>query len=244
MCPKYSTKSQTDEWNEPCSSNYAEEGSAKRLEPDKAMGRPAAILKTKKAHDNELKASAIERSDAELFLACRRGDESVWDALVERFQRLVSAIPRRAGLSQDVVGDIFQDVFLTLLEKLDEIKQPERLRAWLVTTAKFKTWEFVSKEKILRKRFRNCEDEGETIFEIPDKSLLPDEILIELERQHLVRTAIASLDERSQKILTMLYSGKGAASYAEIAAEIGVGETSISPLRKRALNKLVKILRY
>jgi hypothetical protein len=40
----------------------------------------------------------------------------------------------------------------------------------------------------------------------------------------------------------MLYSNKGAASYAEVAKEIGVGETSISPLRRRSLRKLAKIL--
>jgi RNA polymerase sigma factor (sigma-70 family) len=208
----------------------------------KEMGRPAQILKTKKAPDINFKASALERTDAELLLGCRRGDETSWNLLVERFQRLVASVPRRAELSPDAVGDIFQDVFLTLVEKLGEIKQPERLRAWLVTTAKFKTWEYISKEKLLRNRFRNCEDEGETIFEIPDERPLPDEVLIEIERQHLVRTALAGLDERSRKILSMLYSNKGAASYAEVAKEIGVGETSISPLRRRSLRKLAKIL--
>jgi len=48
------------------------------------MGRPAPILKIIKAPDISFKALAIERSDAELLFACRRGDESAWDAPVER----------------------------------------------------------------------------------------------------------------------------------------------------------------
>jgi DNA-directed RNA polymerase specialized sigma24 family protein len=40
----------------------------------------------------------------------------------------------------------------------------------------------------------------------------------------------------------MIYLRVEAASYADVAAEIGVGETSISPLRSRCLKKLEKIL--
>jgi RNA polymerase sigma factor (sigma-70 family) len=220
---------------------FCKELSAKQ----KAMGRPTPILKIKRTPDIRFKASTIERSDAQLLLACRRGEESAWDALVGRFQRLVSSVPRRAGLSEDVVADIFQEVFLTLFEKLDKIKQPESLRAWLVTTAKFMTWQYVSRVMTPNRRLRECTDlEGKTIFEIPDKGLLPDDILIRLEEQHLIRTAVAGLDKRSQTILNMLYSNEGAASYAEVAAQLGVGESSISPMRARCFKKLVKVLAH
>ncbi len=182
----------------------------------------------------------LERSDAELLAACRRGDESAWNLLIERFQRLVIAIPRRAGLSEDLAAEVFQEVFLTLFEKMDEIEQPERLRAWLVTTAKFKTWRIVSKEKISQKI--GDEEEEETGFEIADNAPLPEDILIELEEQHLVRTAVANLDERCRTILTMLYLNDPAASYAEVAKIVNVSETSISPLRARCLKKMLKLL--
>jgi DNA-directed RNA polymerase specialized sigma subunit len=50
------------------------------------------------------------------------------------------------------------------------------------------------------------------------------------------------MEERCQKILSMIYLRDSAASYAEVAVAIGVGETSISPMRKRCLDKLAKIL--
>jgi len=53
---------------------------------------------------------------------------------------------------------------------------------------------------------------------------------------------LKELEERCRKILSMIYLRDAAASYAEVAVEIGVGETSISPMRARCLKKLAKIL--
>src|SRR5262245_58784523 len=89
----------------------------------------------------------MEQSDKQLLLACRRVDESAWETLVNRYQRLVYAIPRRAGLDEDQAAEVFQDVFAVLVEELNEIEQPERLQAWLVTTAKRKTWRVILKGK-------------------------------------------------------------------------------------------------
>jgi RNA polymerase sigma factor (sigma-70 family) len=186
-------------------------------------------------------APNLEKSDADLLRACRRGEESAWNELVERYQRLIATIPRRAGLSEEQTSDVFQEVFLTLFEKLDEIEQPDKLRSWLVTTAKFKTWGIIRGQK----GFYSAETEEEMELEmasLADNSPLADEVLIELEQQHQIRTALLQMEERCQKILSMIYLRDSAASYAQVAVAIGVGETSISPMRKRCLDKLAKIL--
>ena len=186
-------------------------------------------------------AKGLEKSDAELVKLCRRGDETAWNALVDRYQRLVFTIPRRAGLSEEQASDVFQEVFMTLFEKLDEIKQPEKVRSWLVTTAKIKTWGTVRSEK----GFYSPNTEEEMEFEmasLKDNAPLAEDVLIQLEQQHLIRTALKELEERCRTILSMLYLTEPSASYAEVAAEINVGETSISPLRSRCLKKLAKIL--
>src|SRR5215204_1439247 len=191
---------------------------------------------------NTFTAKSLERSDAELIRECRGGSQSAWDELVARYQRLIITIPRRAGLSEEQSADVFQEVFLTLFEKLDEIEQPEKIRSWIVTTAKFKTWGIVRGEK----GFRTPETEEKTELEmasLADASPLADDVLIKLEQQHQIRTALKELEERCQKILSMIYlRDAGAASYAEVASAIGVGETSISPMRSRCLQKLAKIL--
>jgi RNA polymerase sigma factor (sigma-70 family) len=186
-------------------------------------------------------ATVLERSDAELIRECRAGDQRAWDDLVGRYQRLIYSIPRRAGLTDEQAADVFQEVFLTLFEKLDEIQQPDKIRSWIVTTAKFKTWATVRGSKGLYSPETEEEMEQE-MANIADASPLADEMLIELEQQHLIRTALKQLEERCQKILSMLYLSVAAASYSEVAEAVGVGETSISPLRSRCLKKLEKLL--
>lgn len=186
-------------------------------------------------------ATALERSDADLVVSCRRGDQAAWDELVGRYQRLIFAIPRRAGLTEEQAADVFQEVFLTLFEKIDEIEQPEKIRSWVVTTAKFKTWGVVRSSKGLYSPETEEEMEKE-MANLTDRTPLADDILIELEQQHLIRTALKELEERCQKILSMLYLRHAPASYAEVADAVGVGETSISPLRSRCLKKLEKLL--
>ena len=190
---------------------------------------------------SDFPASDIARSDADLLKRCRKGDQTAWNDLVERYQRLIFAIPRRAGLTDEQAEDVFQDVFITLFEKLDEIEQPDRIRSWMVTTAKFKTWAVVRGQKNIRIPETAEEMESE-MAAIPDLAPLADEQLIAIEQRHLIRTALTQLEERCQKILSMIYLSAQAASYADVAAEIGVGETSISPLRSRCLKKLEKIL--
>jgi len=189
----------------------------------------------------EFSARGLEKSDAALVKACRAGDQDAWNELVERYQRLIITIPRRAGLSEEQASDVFQEVFLTLFEKLEEIREPDKIRSWMVTTAKFKTWGIVRGEK----GFRGPETEEEMEQEmagLADTSPLADELLIEAEQQHLIRTALNLLEERCRTILSMIYMRAVAASYSEVAEAIGVGETSISPMRSRCLQKLAKIL--
>ena len=192
---------------------------------------------------NVFSARGLEKSDAELVRACRGGDEAAWDTLVNRYQRLIFTIPRRAGLSEEQAADVFQEVFLTLFEKLNEIKQPDKIRSWIVTTAKFKTWGAVRSQKGFSQFSPATEEEMEAeMANLLDKSPLADDVLIELEQQHQIRTALEELEERCRQILSMIYLQDAAASYAEVAAAIGVGETSISPMRARCLQKLAKIL--
>ena len=181
----------------------------------------------------------MQSTDKELLISCRQGNESAWAALVERYQRLVYAVPRRAGLNEDHAGEVFQEVFVTLFEKMNEINEPDRLHAWLVTTARRKTWRLLSKE---RSRQSIQTDEDDEALVVVDDSPLPDETLVRLEEQHRIRSALAGLDERCQLLIKMLYYEAEPPPYSEIAAILGMPEGSIGPTRARCLKKLLKLL--
>ena len=159
------------------------------------------MLATKDLDDEE----RMEQSDRELVLACRRGDETAWETLIRRYQRLIYTIPRRAGLSEDLASEVFQEVFATLFEKLDKIENSEKLKAWLVTTARRKTWRLISREKGSQKFTETDEESEAELNNLPDNAPLPDEVLIQLEEQHRVRAGVSALDERCRKLLTLLF---------------------------------------
>jgi RNA polymerase sigma factor (sigma-70 family) len=184
----------------------------------------------------------MERTDEQLLLACRRGEEAAWEALVRRYQRLVYAVPRRAGLDEDAAAEVFQEVFTTLLENIKGIEQPSRLHAWLVTTARRKTWRIITRSKATRP-FGGDEDSEDEMLSVADERALPDETLAQLEEQHLVRAALADLDERCRKLLTMLFYRADTPPYSEIAAALGAPEGSIGPTRARCLRKLLDALK-
>jgi RNA polymerase sigma factor (sigma-70 family) len=188
-------------------------------------------------------AEATARSDEQLLAACRRGDEGAWEALVLRYQRLIYAIPRRAGLDEDAAAEIFQDVFTTLLESIENIEQPSRLQAWLVTTAKRKTWRTIGRAKALRPFASEEGGVDDEMYDLADEGLLPDEALTRLEEQHLVRAALAELGERCRTLLQMLFYAAEPPPYSEIAAALGTSEGSIGPTRARCLKKLLDVLK-
>jgi RNA polymerase sigma factor (sigma-70 family) len=179
-------------------------------------------------------------SDVQLVLACRRGDQLAWEKLIRRYQRLIYAIPLRAGLDEDEAAEIFQDVFTTFFQKLNDIEEPEKLQAWLVTTARRKTWRTIAKSHT---RTREDADVTDSAATVPDETPLPDEQLLLLEEQHRIRTAVSMLDERCQKLVQMLFYQAQPPSYAEIAASLGIPEGSIGPTRARCLAKLLRILK-
>jgi RNA polymerase sigma factor (sigma-70 family) len=183
----------------------------------------------------------LESSNVKLIQACRQGDPLAWETLVERYQRLVYSIPQRAGLDQAQSVEVFQQVFEKLVKNLDQIEQPDRLGAWLATTARRETWRLSRREALIRQLIGGDDYEDE-INQLPCNAPLPDEILLRLEEQHTVRTALAALDERCRCLLTLLFYSVDPPSYPEIAKALDMAEGSVGPTRARCLQKLRRLL--
>ena len=191
-----------------------------------------------------MKLEFEKSEDATLLLACRRGDSAAWAALIARYQKLIYTIPRRAGLDDDQCADVFQQTFQALFEHLERIDQPERVRAWLVTTARRTTERLRQRNarwQALPESVASGSDET-PVQEWLDPAPLPDEVLTQLEEQHLVRTGVAALEERCRRLLTLLFYDPQQLPYAEIAAQIGIPTGSIGPTRNRCLQKLRTLL--
>jgi len=185
----------------------------------------------------------MEKSDEELVSACWQGDEEAWSLLAARYQRLIYAIPRRAGVDEDAAADILQQTFLKLLENLQKIQQPAQIHAWLVTTARRETLHFLrQRKKAPQVSLDAGEGEESKEHEFASAEPLADEILLEMERQHRVRTAVTNLDERCRNLVNLLFYQNAQIPYSEIARILGISEGSIGPTRARCLQKLLERL--
>lgn len=180
------------------------------------------------------------RDDAALVHACRRGDAQAWEQLVRRYERLIYTIPRRARLDDDDAADVFQTVFQRLHRHLDNLTQPERLQAWLVTTAKRETLRLVrERARTVPVGERDSDDDGGPAAPEPiDPDPLPDALVERLQLHHRVRQALERLPEPCRSLLGLLYGDDEPAAYSQISAQLGMPEGSIGPTRARCLAKL------
>lgn len=182
----------------------------------------------------------MHRSDKELVAACRAGDESAWEAIVLRHQRFLFSIVRRSGLDPDMAGDVLQEVFTALFERIGTLEQPEYLRAWLVSTARHKMIHAIRRES--RGRVVPLDDEDEFFVEPSDSAPLADELFELTERDRRIGAAFELLDDRCRRLLSMLYLETRTLPYAEVSETLSIPLGSIGPTRARCIEKLSKML--
>src|SRR3954470_24288197 len=73
---------------------------------------------------------------AELVRAAADGDQAAWHGLVDRYNGLVWSVARAHRLSTVDASDVVQTTWLRLVEHLGRLQDPERVGAWLATTAR------------------------------------------------------------------------------------------------------------
>lgn len=177
-------------------------------------------------------------SSTQLIEACRQQDHLAWNELVARYERLVFTVPLRYGLPRTEAEDVFQAVWLTLLNHLQALEQPERIGAWLVTTAKRETWS--------RRRGADYDQDAgvtvEQLNELMAAEETSEEMIVQYERQTAVRRALSLLEEKCQKLLQLLYYPTEKVEYSDIASQLNVPVGSIGPTRARCLEKLRKAM--
>ena len=172
-----------------------------------------------------------ERTLSGLVAAAGDGDDSAWSALVDRFSGLVWATTRAHRLSTAEAGDAAQTTWLRLVENLDRIQDPERVGAWLATTAR--------RESLRQIRLRGRETLApgdDSVFDVPSGEPV-ESCLLARDRSAALRLALARIGERCQELLRMLVA-VDTPSYDEISAALGMPVGAIGPTRARCLEKL------
>ena len=175
----------------------------------------------------------MHRNDPTLIQACLDGKQGAWDTLVERYQRLVYSVALKSRLSQSDADDVFQTVFISLYRNLAQLKDQDRLSAWLITTTHRESW------RVSKRRGKTSSIDDANALE--PVSVDPDE-LVATERQQIVRESLTELGGPCERLLKALFLGADEPAYDEIAKQLGIPVGSIGPTRARCLKKLEQII--
>lgn len=174
-------------------------------------------------------------SDRELVSQCADGDALAWEVLVRRYRRLVYSVPHRAGLDADRAEEVFHQTFSKLALHVRSIREPGRIQAWVVTTARRLTIDAIREMK--GRRQNESED---ALHNLADNKPDPSQDLELLQTQHLVRRALGSISAPCRRLIAKLfYSPDQPPAYESLAEDLGIPIGSIGPTRARCLKKLL-----
>ncbi|RKT57961.1 RNA polymerase sigma factor [Saccharothrix australiensis] len=169
-----------------------------------------------------------DQDNAELLARAHRGDQGAWREIVRRHIRLVWAVARSHRLGPEDAADVNQTVWLILAQNLTRIRRPDRLSAWLTTTARREAL------AVLRVRGR---EEPIDLWEPATDEPTPEEHVLTGDTQARLWRAYTTLTERCRRILHLVAFAPEL-SFTQIAQTVGIPPNSLGPTRTRCLDVL------
>jgi RNA polymerase sigma factor (sigma-70 family) len=183
----------------------------------------------------EANAALQDHALPDTVRAAASGDGKAWDDLTRQFGGMIMAVARSCRLADADVWEVHQTTWLRLVENIGRIEQPERIGAWLATTARRESL------RLVRNQARLTFD-GEALSRLVDDSLVsPDTGPLADEQSAVLRRAFVELSPRCQRLLAFL-SGDDPPSYKETSMALAMPIGSIGPTRGRCLQHLRRII--
>jgi len=180
----------------------------------------------------------MARSDVELMLDVKAGDDSSFDFLLQKYRSPLVNFLHRMVRDTATAEDLAQEVFLRVY----------RARKQYTPSAKFTTWLFRIATNLALNSVRDnryaklavpldaAADEDAAPMELPAPVMRIDEHMIERDRTEFIRRAIASLPEK-QRAAVLLHKYEEM-DYGEIAKILDCSESALKSLLFRAYESL------
>lgn len=178
------------------------------------------------------------RSDVQLMLDVKAGDDSSFDLLLQKYRSPLVNFLFRMVRDTATAEDLAQEVFLRVY----------RARKHYSPSAKFTTWLFriatnLALNSVRDNRHRLMEvsidaavEEDEAPRELPARDMRIDEHMVERDRAQFIRRAIAALPEK-QRVAVLLHKYEEM-DYGEIAKILECSESALKSLLFRAYETL------
>jgi RNA polymerase sigma factor (sigma-70 family) len=152
----------------------------------------AKVFRSEIAGDFYYNGDMQAGADRELIEASRRGDHAAFATIIERYQRAVYAVAFSGTRDRALADDIAQDAFVIAWRRLGELREAERLPAWLCGIAR-------NLARDARKRRREVVD-----VELIDATT-PYEAMSEAESERIISTALGQVPDVYREPLVLFY---------------------------------------
>jgi RNA polymerase sigma factor (sigma-70 family) len=191
-----------------------------------------SLRKAGRKADGDPDQSNPEASLKDLLGRALAADWGAWMELEKKYSNLLMHTARGVGLSHSDAADVAQLTWLRLWQHGHQIREPERLPAWLAATARREA----VRVAISKKRYVLYAD---PTVEHSDghRTAVHDTYEVDGEYEPATEQALARLPGRYQELIRLLMSDN-CPSYTEVAKILNLPIGSIGPMRMRALKML------
>jgi RNA polymerase sigma factor (sigma-70 family) len=177
------------------------------------------------------------------FRAFQRGDRAAFDDLVTVMTPLMWHTARSQGVDPVAAEDVVQTVWMSLLHSADNVRDPQTVVKWLLTSTKRESWRVAKRSRAEISRSSALHGmEGEEVLSVPvQREDLPDEVVMREHSDQVLWQHVQGLPERCRTLVRVIaFADKP--DYAAIAESLGMPIGSIGPTRGRCLAKLKDLL--
>jgi RNA polymerase sigma factor (sigma-70 family) len=176
---------------------------------------------------------AVQQNDGELVAASLSGNRDAFGQIVSRYQSLICSLAYSATGSLSQSEDLAQDTFVTAWKQLSNLREPEKLRAWLCGIARNLI------HSGLRSQGREPSHRAESLEELPEgpsPEPLPIETAISKEEAALLWRSLERIPESYREPLILFY--REHQSIETVAANLDLTEDTV----KQRLSRGRKLL--
>jgi RNA polymerase sigma factor (sigma-70 family) len=179
--------------------------------------------------------------DERLIDRCLKGDQEAWSTLIAKYKNLIYSIPIKLGMHQDA-SDIFQSVCVDLLTDLPSLREHRALPKWLMQTCYHKCLHYQRAAERLVGLDPEGADSDSALLPASSDDELPEQMLVQLEQEQILRDAISELPGKCERMVRLLFFEIPPRPYENIAEELGMATGSVGAIRSRCLGYLRKQL--
>ncbi|TKC05980.1 RNA polymerase sigma factor [Pedobacter frigoris] len=170
-------------------------------------------------------------SDVDLLSLFKRGDQSAFKLIYERYWQLLYVSACKILKDEDEAKDIVQEVFISFLNKRANLEITISISSYLYSSVRYKVFDFISRKKVRQDHLDSLSAYIYSGDLRTDRALIEKEINAEIEKE------IQNLPQKMKEVFEL--SRKEELSHKEIADTLNISDKTV----KKQISNALKLLK-